>query len=293
MKIENCKLKILIMVFSFVIFIFSFYFIRAALPVPEGAPLPENFEEIKKAQEAERKFSGKTACTSCSQSTKYKKSITEKNQNSQVSEQKNIFSFDHSFFKSINSLAGKNLFVDALMIFIAKYLIFWLGAGIVFFEFFPKLKKNFSSIIDRQCLSTTDKQHLLMQSKSFQLVQSNHLLILLAFFSSFLAFLLNLIISLFRFRLRPFITHSETYQLVGHVSDKSFPSDHTAVAFALGFSLFLINKKWGIIFLILAFLIGFARIFCGLHYPLDVLGGILIALFAVLIIKWVFKYVKQ
>lgn len=285
--------KNLFFVFFFIIFIFSFLFTKAVLPVPKGAPLPENFEEIKKAQEAERKLSEKAACTLYSQSAECKKLITKKSQNSQIPEQKNIFSFDHSLFKSINSLAGKNLFVDALMIFIAKYLIFWLSAGILFFGFFPELKKIFSLITDRQCLSTAGGWHSLIPSKFSQLMQSTHLLVLLVFFSSFLAFLLNLIISLFRFRLRPFITHSETYQLINQVSDKSFPSDHTAAAFALGFSLFLINKKWGTVFLILAFLIGFARIFCGLHYPLDVLGGILIALFAVFIIKWIFKYVKR
>lgn len=54
---------------------------------------------------------------------------------------------------------------------------------------------------------------------------------------------------------------------------KSFPSNHASntMAFAIGFSLLFPGAFW---FLIpLSLLIGYSRIYCGAHFPLDVLAG--------------------
>lgn len=80
---------------------------------------------------------------------------------------------------------------------------------------------------------------------------------------------------------------------------KSFPSDHTIMVFStwgmfLWFSLLwlddLARVRYSIlIFLIVTFvsaaLVAFSRIYCGVHYPRDILGGILIAAFYV----WLFE----
>ena len=66
-------------------------------------------------------------------------------------------------------------------------------------------------------------------------------------------------------------------QLIGHVADASFPSDHATTFFVFGFSLlFSKYKKAGIGFLLLGGLVGFARIFGGIHFPLDVLGSLMV-----------------
>ena len=64
----------------------------------------------------------------------------------------------------------------------------------------------------------------------------------------------------------------------------SFPSGHSAFYFALAFSLFYFNKKWGWWFTVLAFFMGLARIFTGVHYPSDILGGALLGLVSVLVV---------
>jgi len=59
----------------------------------------------------------------------------------------------------------------------------------------------------------------------------------------------------------------------------SFPSDHMAVFSAIAISMFLIDKRAGVIFSIFAILVGLSRMVLGVHYPLDILGGLLIGLF--------------
>jgi len=60
----------------------------------------------------------------------------------------------------------------------------------------------------------------------------------------------------------------------------SFPSGHTTVVFSLFFILALTLKGqqrgWGILFLLLAVLGGYSRIYLGQHFPEDVLAGSLI-----------------
>lgn len=63
----------------------------------------------------------------------------------------------------------------------------------------------------------------------------------------------------------------------------SFPSGHTATAFALAFWVFLITRRtryrwWGYGALLLAALVGLSRIYRGVHYPSDVLAGALIGI---------------
>ncbi len=55
--------------------------------------------------------------------------------------------------------------------------------------------------------------------------------------------------------------------------DPSFPCHAAAVGFALATGILLSNRKAGIIMYFMAALWGFARIYVGVHYPLDVVGG--------------------
>ncbi|MCL4487244.1 MAG: phosphatase PAP2 family protein [Chloroflexi bacterium] len=80
------------------------------------------------------------------------------------------------------------------------------------------------------------------------------------------------LIGVFFYRARPFVTHSVT-QLIPYTPDASFPSDHTTLAFALIIALWLVLGRTRLFCLGLAALIGLARVFVGLHYPTDVLGG--------------------
>jgi len=68
--------------------------------------------------------------------------------------------------------------------------------------------------------------------------------------------------------------------LVPHAPETSFPSDHTT--FMLSIAIMLIyfknSRAQGITFLVLSLIGGISRVFCGLHFPLDIIGSIIIAL---------------
>lgn len=75
---------------------------------------------------------------------------------------------------------------------------------------------------------------------------------------------------------RPFMTQ-QVHQLVAHAGGTSFPSDHTTAAAAIGLGLLLLTPfhKLGALALGGALLIGFARVFVGIHWPIDIAGGLL------------------
>ena len=91
--------------------------------------------------------------------------------------------------------------------------------------------------------------------------------------SLLLEFLLNnLIIKNLFARIRPYEVIDGLILLVGKAPDYSFPSGHTGSAFALAVVIFMVmDRKYGIIALILASLI-----YVGIHYPSDVLGGVIL-----------------
>lgn len=76
---------------------------------------------------------------------------------------------------------------------------------------------------------------------------------------------------------RPFIAHesarhaAETLFYFPH--DPSFPSNAAAVSFALAAGMWFTNRKAGAVLFVLALLWSFARVYCGVHYPLDIVGG--------------------
>lgn len=77
-------------------------------------------------------------------------------------------------------------------------------------------------------------------------------------------------------RVRPYIAVEGLVPIVPRPSEFSFPSGHAGSSFASGSVLYRrLPKKCGIPILILAILISFSRLYVGVHYPTDVLAGML------------------
>jgi undecaprenyl-diphosphatase len=74
-------------------------------------------------------------------------------------------------------------------------------------------------------------------------------------------------------RPRPWRRYALPHTLVPAPKDPSFPSGHTTIAFACATVLTYLRPRLGIPLFLLAASIGFSRIYVGVHYPLDVLGG--------------------
>ncbi|MGY0025004.1 phosphatase PAP2 family protein [Streptomyces sp. cg35] len=87
------------------------------------------------------------------------------------------------------------------------------------------------------------------------------------------AVLVNVPIRSFVERPRPFKDHEGLTLLVHGKNDFSFVSDHATLAMAMGAALFVAHRKLGLAGIGLAVLEGFCRVFMGVHYPTDVVGG--------------------
>ena len=99
----------------------------------------------------------------------------------------------------------------------------------------------------------------------------------------------NILLKNLAARSRPCWIRTDVPLLIGNPKDFSFPSGHSQASFAAALSIFLNHRKLGIAALVLAALIAFSRLYLYVHFPTDVLAGIvigcLLALAAYLIIK--------
>lgn len=86
-------------------------------------------------------------------------------------------------------------------------------------------------------------------------------------------------------------------ELISKPTSFSFPSGHTASAFAAAIALLWHNRKFGVPVTIFATLMGFSRIYVEVHYCTDVIAGVvsgtICALAAVLIVKYLFPVVDK
>jgi undecaprenyl-diphosphatase len=97
--------------------------------------------------------------------------------------------------------------------------------------------------------------------------------------------LMSYMISLFYYHSRPFVDGLGV-QLVEHAPDSSFPSDHTTFIFSISVML-LFNKSTrtiGIILFFISIISGVSRVFVGVHFPLDILSAIFVAIISSVVV---------
>ncbi|MDX3215406.1 phosphatase PAP2 family protein [Streptomyces sp. ME02-6991-2B] len=88
-----------------------------------------------------------------------------------------------------------------------------------------------------------------------------------------IALALNVPLRNFVDRPRPFVDHKGIDVLVEGKTDFSFVSDHATLTMAVAMGLFMVSRKWGLAAVAVALAEGFCRVYMGVHYPTDVLGG--------------------
>ena len=205
-----------------------------------------------------------------------------------------LWQINYSLFRDINAPAGHNPLLDALMIFCANNLIFLWILLLLFVWGIPLAwsKRPLSPV-------------------EVKVMQERRSVVLWVAIACLLAYGINLLIEQFVFEPRPFITHHVNL-LISHAADGSFPSDHTAWSFAVvGVLLFALlptllaarrtqttqKSTWSteyiphlariripiwliVLSIVIACSIGFARVYVGVHYPDDILGGAIDGLLA-------------
>lgn len=170
-----------------------------------------------------------------------------------------MLNLDLQIFNILHYLAGKNRFLDWLGVFIADYLGYFLLAAVLYFIFKQKKSESRLYYFSFAALALIISRGILTE-----------------------------ILKFFVDRQRPFEILSFT-PLVQN-GTPSFPSGHTVFYLALAISAFpFVNHRWKWILASGAALIGIARIYAGVHWPLDIIGGTIVALAGVLITRLLLK----
>lgn len=163
--------------------------------------------------------------------------------------------FDTTVFQALYGLAGRSAAVDFVAVFLAQYLPYLLVAAFLISLFFERAwQKRFYS-----------------------------------FALAALAVILSrgIIVAVIRFiypRPRPFEVFGFE-PLIEKVASPGFPSSHAAFFFALATSLFIMNRRSGIWFLVAAALMGVARVVVGVHWPVDIVAGAAVGIVSAILVR--------
>lgn len=159
-------------------------------------------------------------------------------------------------FRWINNLANKNVYLDKVMLFFSKDMIY-IFAAIVVLVFLLGIAKK-------------DKK---IRGVAVNTVVLTAINLTLAYF-----------IGMIYYIDRPFV-HNKVNLLYPHVNDASFPSDHATVTMSITLGVNKYNKLVGAVLTILTIITGFSRVYVGHHSPFDIIGSYII----VFIISYIYN----
>lgn len=149
-----------------------------------------------------------------------------------------------SLFFLIFNLSGRMQILDTLMIFGTKYLIYLIFLFVIILGLKGGIKEKKS--------------------------------LLLIILGLPVAFLLIKGIHIFFFEPRPFVIFHFSPIVSESANSAAFPSRHATIVAVLAFAYTYFKSKWFPLFLLIMLWVGLSRIYVGVHYPLDIVGGFLV-----------------
>lgn len=163
---------------------------------------------------------------------------------------------DINIFFFLNNLAGQSWIFDWLTIFLAEYFQYFLVLLFLVIVYFSREK--------------------------FYMFWVTVISAVVARFG------VTSLIRLFYHRPRPFTVYS-VHKLITE-NDYSFPSGHSSFFFAMAAAIYFYNKKWGIVFFVAALFMNISRIIAGVHYPSDILGGVVVGVVTAYAVNYIVRY---
>jgi len=163
-------------------------------------------------------------------------------------------SLNQSLFALFFAWAHKSFFLDGFIIFIAQYLPYFMGLLALGWIFSLSHARERWFVLCETLLAVLLSRGIITQALHF------------------------------------FYDHPRAFRVVSGVeallseTSNSFPSGHAAFLFALSFVIFAYNRRWGLVFFLVSLLNGAARVVAGVHWPLDILGGVFVGLLSAFII---------
>lgn len=157
--------------------------------------------------------------------------------------------FDLALFNAIHRFWGQSRVLDAIGNFFANILTYLMVVGMLVFVLYA---------------AHSNRERIFMAAEMF-----------LAFIIS--RGIVTSAIQYFAGRSRPFETLGFTPPFFP-ITDGSMPSGHTSALFSISFIMFSFDPRWGAVYLALSLLVGLGRVFVGVHWPSDILVGILVGL---------------
>lgn len=114
--------------------------------------------------------------------------------------------------------------------------------------------------------------------------QEKREIIIFSIITTLIVFIISKICRTAYFNPRPII-NNQFLALIPHKTENGFPSIHTLISATIAMSVWHFNKKIGMLLLVLATIVGLARVFVGVHHYLDIFTSIIISVAVVLIIE--------
>ena len=178
-----------------------------------------------------------------------------------------LIDLDKSLFLLINSKAGTHTFTDSLGRMVAgDFLVPVMLSLVSIFLWFQETSENRSVEVRKRVLISIST----LLGACFIVMISNELF----------------------FRERPF-NLPEAKLIFYAPTDSSFPSNSTAAMFGLSIPILKTRMRVGMMMLLASMCLAICRVYVGVHFPGDVIGGVLVALLSFCITILLFKVIDK